>query len=122
MAGVVHIPWYATGFRADKLEEQLRDIAAVSLRYGASSYRVYRYRDDRYKFLMEAAFNEKLDWDRYWEGPEFTFFRVTCNGWFQVPVVYGWVDLVATGELPEVPEPVTSGEGGYEPDIGATEG
>ena len=122
MAGVVHIPWYATGFRADKLEAQLEDIAHVSLRYGASSYRVYRYRDDRYKFLMEVAFNDKLEWDRYWEGPEFTFFRTKCSGWYQVPVVYGWVDLVATGEMPSVPEPVTSGEGGYEPDIGATEG
>ena len=122
MAGVVHIPWYATGFRADSLETQLEDIAATSLRYGASSYRVYRYRDDRYKFLMEVGFNDKLDWERYWEGPEFIYFRTTCSGWYQVPVVYGWVDLVATGEMPAVPEPVTSGETGYEPDIGATEG
>ena len=122
MAGVVHIPWYATGFRGDMLETQLEDIAAVSLRYGASSYRVYRYRDDRYKFLQTATFEDKLDWERYWEGPEFTFFRTRCSGWYQVPLVYQWVDLVAHGELPGEPEPVTTGEAGYEPDIGATEG
>jgi hypothetical protein len=105
MAGVVHIPWYATGLRADSLEAELREVALVSLRYGAREFRVYRYRDDRYKFLMEVGFDEKLDWERYWEGPEFTYFRVKCQGWYQVPVQYGWVDLVAVGDL----EPVANG-------------
>ncbi|MCW3030549.1 MAG: hypothetical protein JWM66_682, partial [Solirubrobacterales bacterium] len=27
MAGVVHVPWYATGFRGDQLEAALADIA-----------------------------------------------------------------------------------------------
>ena len=103
MAGVVHIPWYATGFRADQLEEALEEVAAASLRYGATGYRIYRYRDDRYKFLFEVGFEDKTDWERYWEGPEAIFFRTKCSGWYQVPVVYGWVDLVASGAMPEVP-------------------
>ena len=37
MAGVVHIPWYATGFRADGFEQALNGIAAAALRYGATS-------------------------------------------------------------------------------------
>ena len=106
MAGVVHIPFYATGFRAEALETELEEIAAVSLRYGASSYRVYRYRDDRYKFLVEVAFNEKTDWERYWEGPEFVFFRTKCSSWYQVPLAYSWVDLVAGAELNGAPEAV----------------
>ena len=36
MAGVVHIPWYATGFRGDKLEAALAEIAPIALRYGAT--------------------------------------------------------------------------------------
>jgi hypothetical protein len=32
MAGVVHIPWYATLFRGDQFEVALREIAPVSLR------------------------------------------------------------------------------------------
>ena len=108
MAGVVHIPWYATGFRGDKLEEALADIAGVALRYGATSYAVYRYRDDRYKFLQTAQFESKTDWERYWMGPEFTDFRVLCSSWYQVPVVYGWTDLVASGEIPAA-EAVTAG-------------
>ncbi len=68
MASVVHIPWYATVFRGDKLEAALELIAPLALRYGASDYRVYRSRDDRYKFLQMATFEDKLDFERYWYG------------------------------------------------------
>ena len=75
MAGTVIVPWYATGFRANGFEEALNEVAAVALRYGASSYAVYRARDDRYQFQQFAAFEEHLDWERYWEGAEMIYFR-----------------------------------------------
>jgi hypothetical protein len=102
VAGIVHVPWYATGFRGDRLEAALADIAPVALRYGATSHAVYRYQDDRYKFLQMAEFAVYEEWERYWNGPEFTEFRVLCQGWYQVPVLYGWTDLVTSGSiLPE---------------------
>jgi hypothetical protein len=107
-AGVVHIPWYATGFRGDGLEEALNEIAPISLRYGATSYHVYRYREDRYKFLQVATFESKLDFERYWEGDEFVDFRALHSSWYQVPVLYAWADLTAHGAVG--PEPETSGE------------
>ncbi len=58
MAGTVIVPWYATGFRADAFETALGEVAATALRYGASSYGVYRARDDHYKFQQFAAFEE----------------------------------------------------------------
>ena len=100
MAGAVHVPWYATGFRADRFEEALREIAHVSLRYGATAYEVFRYRDDRYKFLQSSVFEDKMAWERYWAGPEFSHFRTVHNGWYQVPIVYQWADLVIEGRLP----------------------
>ena len=106
--GSVHIPWYATGFRGDKLEAALADIAPLALRYGASSYAVYRYNDDRYKFLQTATFHDKADWERYWLGPEFERFRVTTSSFYQVPVLYTWADVVAEGSLPY--DPVTGGQ------------
>ena len=69
MAGVVHIPWYATGFRGDELEAALAEIAPVALRYGARSYAVYRYRDDRYKFLQMAEFERKDRLGALLDGP-----------------------------------------------------
>ena len=109
MAGTVIIPWYATGFRADSFEEVLGEVAAVALRYGASSYGVYRARDDRYKFQQLAAFEHHLQWDRYWASPEMTRFRAIYSSWYQVPVLYGWWDLTAHGAV--APEPVTPGDG-----------
>jgi hypothetical protein len=99
MAGTVIIPWYATGFRADGFGEALNEVAATALRYGASSYSVYRARDDLYKFQQFAAFDKHLDWERYWDGNEMTYFRARHSSWYQVPVLYGWWDLTAGGAI-----------------------
>ena len=107
MRGAVCIPWYATAFRANGIEEALDQIAPLALRYGATSYQVYRFRDDRYKFLQVATFEDKMDWERYWAGPEFERWRSVHNGWYQVPIVYQWADITTEGALPS--EAVTSG-------------
>jgi hypothetical protein len=111
--GTVIIPWYATGFRADSFEQDLNEVAATALRYGASSYAVYRARDDRYKFQQLACFPDHLDWQRYWDGPEMIDFRVRHSSWYQVPVLYGWWDITASGAIVEggVPIPATGGNG-----------
>jgi hypothetical protein len=99
MAGSVHIPWYATGFRADSISDALEEIAPLALRYGATAYQVFRSRDDRYKFLQTAAFDHKADWERYWYGPEFTRWRTIHNAHYQVPILYVWQDVVVEGAL-----------------------
>jgi len=97
--GSVHVAWYATGFRADKLEAKLVEITAIAPRYGATHYAVYRSRDDRYKFLQVADFSSKLEFERYWYGPEFEVFRATTSSWYTVPVLYVWNDIVSVGGL-----------------------
>ena len=99
MAGIVHVPWYATGLRGDKLAAALSDISPVALRYGARSHAVYRYNDDRYKFLQMATFEEKSDFERYWYGEDFSDWRRDYSSWFQVPIVYTWSDMVLQGDL-----------------------
>jgi hypothetical protein len=98
-AGTVHIPWYATVFRGDKLAAALEEIAPVALRYGATDFSVYRSRDDTYKFLQVVSFEDKLDWERYWYGPEFNEWRTEVAGWYQVPVLYVWNDVIVAGSL-----------------------
>ncbi len=112
MAGTVIVPWYATGFRADDFESELEPVAAAALRYGASSYAIYRARDDRYKFQQFASFEHHLQWDRYWDGPEMTHFRIVHSSWYQVPVLYGWWDKTAGGEiLTDAAGPAGNGHG-----------
>jgi hypothetical protein len=108
MAGVVHIPWYATLFRGDRFDEAIREIAPIALRYGATDYYVYRSRDDAYRFLQLATFENKIDFERYWYGEEFNTWRTVHQGWYQIPVLYYWNDLVAAGALE--PEPATEPE------------
>jgi len=111
MAGTVIVPWYATGFRGNAFEAALNEVAAVALRYNASSYAVYRARDDAYKFQQLAAFEEYLDWERYWEGPEMVYFRAAHESWYQIPVLYGWWDQTAGGAV--APPPIESGANGH---------
>ena len=99
MAGIVHVPWYATVFRGEKLEVALADIAPVALRYGATSYAVHRNRDDAYKLLQMSAFENKADWEQYWYGPEFSRFRAQHQSLYQVPLLYSWADVVVEGAL-----------------------
>lgn len=111
--GMVIIPWYATGFRGNALEAALNELAPIALRYGASSYAVYRSRDDRYRFQQFAFFERNLDWERYWEGPEMIAFRRRFSGSYQVPVLYGWWDATAEGALVEQPSAAPAdGHGG----------
>jgi hypothetical protein len=94
MAGVVHIPWYATVFRGDQFAEAIEQIAAVAMRYKATEYSVYRSRDDAYRFLQLATFEHKEDFERYWYGEEFNNWRADYTGFYTVPVLYVWHDLV----------------------------
>jgi hypothetical protein len=103
MAGVVHIPWYATLFRGDDMTAEIAQAAALSLRYGATQYQVHRSLDDQYKILQMVWFESKTAWYRYWDGPEMLVFRRRNSGRFQIPVTYIWHEEVAAGQLgPEV--------------------
>jgi hypothetical protein len=112
MPGTVIIPWYATGFRGDAFEAALNEVAAAALRYGASSYAVYRARDDKYKFQQLAGFEQYSDWERYWEGDEMVYFRARHSSWYQVPVLYGWWDQTAGGGI-ATRGPIASGANGH---------
>jgi hypothetical protein len=104
---MVHIPWYATGFRGDELEAALAEIAPVALRFGASHYDVFRMRDDKYRFLQTATFEDPLDFDRYWYGERFAAWRAVNSSHYQVPVLYGWADRLCEGSA--AVEAVTGG-------------
>jgi len=106
--GVVHIPWYATLFRGDGFEAAVAEIAPIALRYRATEYEVYRARDDTYKFLQSATFPSALDFERYWYGEEFSQWRSDYSSWYQVPVLYTWMDRLVQGRVGPEAEVVRS--------------
>jgi hypothetical protein len=114
MAGVVHIPWYATLFRGDELTAEVAQAAALSLRYGATQYQVHRSLDDRYKILQMVWFESKTAWYRYWDGPEMIAFRRRNSGRFQVPITYLWHEEIVAGQLG--PQVGLAPEGAPEPE------
>ena len=103
MAGVVHIPWYATLFRGDKFAAAVAEVSEASIRYGATQYRVHRSREDAYRILQMVWFESRLDWERYWEGPEMVALRANHSGRYQVPVVYAWHDELAQDTIEAAP-------------------
>jgi hypothetical protein len=104
MAGVVHVPFYATLFRSDGFTAECAQAAEIALRYGATRFQVHRSNDDRYRITMMLWFESKTAWYRYWDGPEMIEFRRRNSGRFQIPVTYIWHEEVAAGELgPQVP-------------------
>src|SRR6478735_5811090 len=96
--GVAQIPWYATLFRGDQFAAAVAEVAPIAMRYGALDYIVYRNRDDQYKFMQCATFESKAEWEAYWYGPEMTTFKTVHSGWYQVPVLYTFADVVASGD------------------------
>lgn len=112
MSAVI-VPWYATGFRANAFELALNEVAAVALRYGATSYAVYRSREDTYRFQQVAEFPEHIDWERYWDGPEMREFRAQHSSWYQVPVLYGWWTRTTGGSTERPAEPAAGAANGH---------
>jgi hypothetical protein len=97
MGGVVQIPWYATLWRGDTLAEGLQELAPLAMRYGATAWELYRSDEDRYRIIQYAAFESKLDFERYWDGPEFTEFRHTYSSMYQVPLLYSFYTELGRG-------------------------
>lgn len=106
MAGLVHVQWYSAALRKDHMAAEISLVAPLALRYGAWKYSVQQSRDDQYKVIQMAWFENRDDWYRYWESPEMVEFRRRNSGRYQIPVNYVWYEELATGELgPEVPLP-----------------
>ena len=113
MAQTIHIPWYATGLRGDRLQSALLDVTPTALRYGATGWSLHRSKEDRYKFLQIVHFESKLDFERWWEGHEMVEMRTITSGWWQVPQLYYPHDTLGEGR---VEAPVQAAETAPAPD------
>lgn len=105
ITSLVEIRWSVNPFRGDRFEEAWRPAAEAALDYGAGAWAFFRSKDDPLLFLQFAAFESKLEFERYWYSEEISAARAEASGLFQVPVLPVWHKLVGAGVLSEAEAP-----------------
>lgn len=109
MAKAVEVAWNLTPFRSDEFIEQLRPVAERVINYGATGYLVVRQADDELVVKQYAWFENKADWDRYWNSDLLCRFRADMLSHYAVPVLYTWQKVETFSMLPaQVDEPVAA--------------
>ena len=94
---LVHIPWAVNPFRGDKFAEGWVSAAEAALDYGAVSWGFYRALDGRLDFIQEAVFPSKAHFERYWYSETIAEKRILLQGYFNVPVLPEFYELVGEG-------------------------
>ena len=104
----VIINWVANPFRGDKFEEGWAPAAEAATKYGAKAWAFTRSKDDPLSFMQMAAFETKLDFERYWYSEEISEARIRVAGYYQVPLLPIWYRTVGSGVVAEtIEEPET---------------
>jgi hypothetical protein len=93
----VHIPWHANPFRGDKFAEGWAPAAEMALDFGAVSWGFYRAVDGRLDFLQEALFPTKAHFERYWYSESLAEKRIELQGYYNVPVLPEFYEVVGEG-------------------------
>jgi hypothetical protein len=94
---LVHIPWVANPFRGDKFAEGWAPAAEMVLDFGALSWGFYRAVDGRLDFIQEAIFPSKAHFERYWYSESLAEKRIELQGYFNVPVLPEFYEVVGEG-------------------------
>jgi hypothetical protein len=104
---LVHIPWHVNPFRGDRFAEGWAPAAEAVLDYGAVSWAFYRALDGRLDFIQDAVFPSKAYFDRYWYSETIAAKRIELQGYFNVPVLPEFYEVVGEGRalIPVPAEP-----------------
>jgi hypothetical protein len=99
MAKAVEVQWNLTPFRSDDFVEGLKPYAELAINYGAKGYLVLRQADDELIVKQYAFFEEKADWDRYWNSDAMQRCRAELTGHYAVPLLYTWQEVITHGHV-----------------------
>ncbi|MFY9264956.1 MAG: hypothetical protein WAO61_05975 [Solirubrobacterales bacterium] len=108
MAKAVELIWHITPFRSDKFIEAWRPYAELAINYGAKGYMLVRQADDELIVKQYAFFDEKSDWERYWNSDDLKRGRAEISGYFVVPQLYTWQEVHSLGFVNRPAEPITA--------------
>jgi hypothetical protein len=95
---LVQIIWHVNPFRGDTFEAGWRAAAEAVLDYGATSWGFYRAHDGRLDFIQQATFPTKAAFERYWYSETATEARTELAGYYQVPLVPTFHEIVGEGK------------------------
>jgi hypothetical protein len=95
---LVQIIWHVNPFRGDKFEAGWRHAAEAVLDYGATSWGFYRAHDGRLDFIQQATFPTKAAFERYWYSETAAEARTELAGYYQVPIVPTFHEVVGEGK------------------------
>jgi hypothetical protein len=94
---LVQIVWHVNPFRGDKFAAGWVEAAEAVLDYGATSWGLYRAHDGRLDFIQQAYFPTKKDFERYWYSEEVAEARTRLAGYYQVPLLPTFHEVVGDG-------------------------
>jgi hypothetical protein len=94
---VLQIRWHVSPFRGEKFADGWAAAAEAVLDYGAVSWAFYRALDGRLDFIQEATFPSKAHFERYWYSETIAAKRVELQGYFNVPVLPEFYEVIGEG-------------------------
>jgi hypothetical protein len=95
---LVQIIWHVNPWRGEKFAAGWRPAAEAVLDFGATSWGLYRAHDGRLDFIQQALFPTKAAFERYWYSDTVDAARGELAGYYQVPLVPTFHEIVGQGE------------------------
>jgi hypothetical protein len=94
---LAEVRWAVNPFRGDKFAEGWLPVAEVALDYGATFWAFYRANEGGLDFIQHAIFPVKADFERYWYSERVAEARIELSGYYQVPLLPTFHEIVGSG-------------------------
>jgi hypothetical protein len=95
---LVLIRWGINPFRGDKFAAGWLPAAEAVVDYGATQWSFCRASDGRLDFFQTALFPTKAQFERYWYSETIAEVRTELAGYYQVPIVPTFHEVVGEGK------------------------
>jgi quinol monooxygenase YgiN len=92
---VLYIDWHVTPMRADRWYELWQPAAARAMAFGAKGWSLSRSVDDPLLFRQSSVWEDRGDFDRYWNSDEVAAIRERAINYYAKPLIPVWHALVA---------------------------
>jgi quinol monooxygenase YgiN len=92
---VLYIDWHVTPMRAERWYELWHPAAARVMSFGAKGWSLSRSVDDPLTFRQSSVWEDRADFDRYWNSDEVAAIRERAINYYAKPLQPVWHALVA---------------------------